>query len=205
MIITLRKGQKCLIDDEDFPKVKDYKWSYYKGNKRYNQMEVRCCVKTEDGKRKMISLPKLLIDVPDGKLISYKNKNSLDNRKENLDIRESHHTRGSAKKTQIYAGKLTSSRFKGVFQNKWRGNKWCAAIQPRTKQLNKYVNLGCYDLEIAAAFAYNKAAKEYFGEYARLNPILRCSCGHYPESHYEDMKSCQIHNCRCKGYDELAV
>jgi hypothetical protein len=205
VIITLRKGQQCLIDDEDYVKVKNYKFSYYGGNKRYSQYEVRSCIKLTNGKRKIISLASLIIDIPKGKYVSYLNKNTLDNRKENLGIRSSHQTRGSAKKTQMYGGNLTSSRFKGVIKNKWRNDKFCARIQPRKDEERRFIDLGCYDLEIAAAFAYNKAAKEYFGEYARLNPILKCYCLHYPESHSIDMKTCSMYQCKCDGYKELSA
>jgi hypothetical protein len=44
--------------------------------------------------------------------------------------------------------------------------KWCAYLKDL---YNKHVNVGCYDTPEEAARAYDKAAKEIFGEYANLN------------------------------------
>ena len=59
---------------------------------------------------------------------------------------------------------LTSS-FKGVSWRK-REQKWTAQIAD-PKQRTLYWG----DSEVDAAKAYNKAAKDYFGEYARLNEV----------------------------------
>jgi hypothetical protein len=70
----------------------------------------------------------------------------------------------NSKKRQSRNGKKCSSAYKGVT---WHENtrKWRAQISFQGKQFN----LGCFIDEIDAAKAYNKAASEYFGEYASLN------------------------------------
>jgi len=60
------------------------------------------------------------------------------------------------------------SGYKGVTLH--RKGKWKAKIQFNKKG----IYLGLYDTPEEAAIAYNKAAKEYFGEFAKLN---RCEIG----------------------------
>ena len=60
-----------------------------------------------------------------------------------------------------------SSIYKGVSYSK-PANKWVA----RLKLHGKDKHLGCFDCEKEAAEAYNKAATEHYGEYAKLNEFI---------------------------------
>ena len=55
-----------------------------------------------------------------------------------------------------------TSGYKGVYWHK-ASQKWLASVQ---------INVGAFDNKHDAAKAYNKAAKEYFGEFAYLNEIV---------------------------------
>lgn len=59
---------------------------------------------------------------------------------------------------------LGASIFKGVTRNR---NKWKSVIE--TKGQQSY--LGVFDTEEEAALAYNKAARELFGQFAKLNEV----------------------------------
>jgi hypothetical protein len=61
--------------------------------------------------------------------------------------------------------KSKASKYVGVNENKKRKKKWCARI----KFNKKYIYLGNYEIEEAAARAYDKKALELYGEFAKLN------------------------------------
>ena len=65
-----------------------------------------------------------------------------------------------------------SSKYKGVRWSK-PAKKWVARIMVNYKA----IHIGCYDSEQEAALAYNKAALEYFGEYAKINVIKPLDTG----------------------------
>jgi len=92
--------------------------------------------------------------------IDHVNHNGLDNRRSNLrlaTIQENQFNRQIQKTTK-------SSQYKGVSwetkQNKWR---------PSIKFNNQNIHLGSFTSEEDAARAYDKVAKELFGEFCCLN------------------------------------
>ena len=96
--------------------------------------------------------------------VGHRNGDPLDCRRENLFMRTKQEQGRGNRKMKRYAGKPCSSRFKGVCWEKWTG-KWRAAIvvDGITRRLGRYGD------ELAAAEAYDEAARELFGEHARLN------------------------------------
>ena len=102
--------------------------------------------------------PKLYID--------HINGDKLDNRKENLRLATNQQNSMNRK-----PHKNSSSKYKGVYWSK-RENKWIAQIVINKK--NKYI--GRYQDEKEAALAYDKAAREHFGEYAKLNFEEKTTC-----------------------------
>jgi hypothetical protein len=96
--------------------------------------------------------------------ISHRNGNPLDCRRENLVVRNPSEVLGHARKRKTNGGKPCTSRFKGVC---WieKSGKWLAQIQKE----GDHKRLGYFDDELAAAEAYDEAAREWFGEHARPN------------------------------------
>lgn len=100
-----------------------------------------------------------ILGVGDKVIVDHINGDTLDNRKNNLRVSNKRKNAQNMK-----SNKNSTSVFKGVSWDKFR-LKWKATI----KHNNKQVFLGRFDCEKEAALAYNKAASEYFGEFARLN------------------------------------
>jgi len=87
--------------------------------------------------------------------LDHKNRNPLDNRIENL--RE-------CSKSQNRQNSKHLKHYKGV---KFQKGLWHARIT--INRVQKY--LGSFRCETAAALAYNKASKEFFGEFATYNTL----------------------------------
>lgn len=109
---------------------------------------------------KTVYLHHEVLGVPNHIHIDHKNGNGHDCRADNLRIANNslnHANIGKMKKT-------TSSQFKGVHWRKERG-KWSAEIKVQYRRFK----LGCYTDEHEAALAYDRAAIQHFGEFARTN------------------------------------
>jgi len=88
------------------------------------------------------------------------------NKQNNLKIRQATPGQNQANRNKIatYANKKVSSQYKGVTWDKNR-NKWMAAVM----QKGVRYNLGRFEREEEAAHAYDKKAKELWGDYANIN------------------------------------
>jgi hypothetical protein len=100
-----------------------------------------------------------ITSAPPGLVVDHINHNGLDNRKDNLRLC----TRAQNALNQR-PRKGTSSRYKGVYWHE-RDKRFYAQISHKGRRYH----LGSYKSEIQAAKAYDKKAKELFGEFAHLN------------------------------------
>lgn len=112
-------------------------------------------------KRNRIYMHRAILDAPDGMQVDHINGDTLDNRRSNLRLvtptDNMRAYRSPSKKT---------SQYRGVFRYENNSlNPWVATITVNYKN----IHLGYFKTEEEAALAYNKAAEEYFGEYAQLN------------------------------------
>lgn len=92
-------------------------------------------------------------------MVDHINGNKLDNRIENL--REATNSQNQMNRG---ASCRSKSKIKGVSQV---GNRWRATICHQQQD----INLGYYLTKEEATKAYNQAATQYFGEFARLNGV----------------------------------
>jgi hypothetical protein len=151
-----------LIDIEDRNLVVSYKWRLVgtkngsiQGNKaiEYNGLYTRY-------------LPRAIMKAPEGMDVDHKNGDIFDNRKENLRICTRTQNRINSKPKKIAITKNHTKRyseFKGVTKDS------LSTYRARIVHKGKKLSLGTYELEIEAALAYDKKAKELYGEFAWLN------------------------------------
>lgn len=157
--IKLSNGQNSLVDDEDFETLSKFKWSTQ--SKGYVCRVKHVKLGRKSYASKMILMHREILNPDAGLQVDHINGDKLDNRRENLRICSNSQNHMNIKK---YKNK--SSIFKGVYYDKSR-DRWAADIKLNKKK----IRLGRHDSEIAAALAYNSAARELFGEFALLNDI----------------------------------
>jgi hypothetical protein len=150
--IRLTQEQTTLIDLDDYIRVDQYSWSYHKSG--------YACAKVNSKHTKLHRFI-LQLEVGDKRSVDHINGDKLDNRKSNLRICT--HSQNTKNRSPNTNGKST---YKGVDYQK-RTSTWRARIRVDYK----HIYLGDYRTELEAALAYNKAAKEYHGDYAKLNEI----------------------------------
>jgi len=152
--IPLTRDQFAIIDDADFAKVSKHKWHAVKRwNIGYDA--------TTSVNGKMVRMSSVVIESKrrSGYVIDHINHDSLDNRKVNLRVC----TIAQNQMNRI-PSLNTSSIYKGVYWRK-RDKRWYSRISVK----GKLKHLGSFVNEKDAAIKYNKAANQFFGEFAYLN------------------------------------
>jgi len=155
--IPLTQGKIALVDDEDYERVSKFKWhAANEGGRWYAKRKL--LLSEGRGRRKSVTMHRFILDYPDS-LIDHISHKTLDNRRSNLRLctAQQNFRNGLPRRN-------TSSPYKGVCWHKVR-KKWQAYIGDAYR--NCY--LGIFRSEVRAAKAYDKAAKEKFGEFAYLN------------------------------------
>lgn len=153
-LLKLSGGKYSLVDEDSYPSVSRFKWhTLNDGNETYAVRLV-----TMNGKRTPVMLHN---QISGNSFTDHINGCGLDNRKCNL--RNATPSLNQANKRKH---KATSSKYKGVA---WYKNYGCWRASICKNRCT--IHLGYFASEADAGRAYDKKAKELFGEYARLNDI----------------------------------
>lgn len=96
--------------------------------------------------------------------VDHINGDRSDNRRENLRL-----SNNSLNQANRDRPANNTSGYKGVFYDKYRDGR--IKIRAGISTHKKFISLGTFKTEQEAALAYNKKAKELFGEHARLNTL----------------------------------
>lgn len=157
--ISLNKGFVTLIDDEDVGLVEGYKWFVKIMQNKWVYASAQAPM--VDGKQQTILMHRLILGAKAGQVVDHINRNGLDNQRHNLRLcTNAQNSFNSTKKR-----KNTTSTYKGVYNAGVGLKPWRAIIGHSYKRKH----LGCFSTELEAALAYDEAAKELFGAFARLN------------------------------------
>jgi len=149
--IKTSKGHRVTVSDIDYDYLSLVKWYFDGRYVRNNKLGLL---------HRVVLSRAIDRNIPKGFETDHINGNPSDNRRENLrlaTISENHMNSGK---------RIGKSGFKGVRKQTGR-NSWQANITFNQKK----IFIGTFSTPQAAALAYNKKAKELYGEYAYLNIV----------------------------------
>lgn len=156
--IPLTRGYFTIVDDADYQWLNQWKW--------HTSRQPRICYAVRDigkkaNKAVFVYMHRLILGLGAGDplCVDHIDINGLNNQRSNLRICNASQ---NAQNQRPLRG--ITSKYKGVCWDKERG-KWKAQILHKSKE----IHIGRFYNEIEAANAYNQAALEYFGDFARLN------------------------------------
>jgi hypothetical protein len=146
--IALTKGAVALVDEVDYESLSQHSWCLWgKYAARYVY---------SNGRRRRITMHSAILSVPDGFQVDHRNRNKLDNRRENL---------RPATGSQNQANRDCRSRLSGFHGVTADRGRWKAHIQVG----GRHYNLGRFNSAADAARRRDAAAAFYFGDFAHLN------------------------------------
>jgi hypothetical protein len=157
--IPLTQGKFAIVDPEDFDRLNEYKWHISRSSDSF--YAVRTIRPYNTNMRFVIKMHRMVLKVPHYMFVDHINHNCWDNRKANLrpaTYKQNNRNRRKVQKANFH------SKYKGLTWYK-REKRWAARIMVDRKS----IFLGYFKDEIAAARAYDAAAKKHFGEFAALN------------------------------------
>lgn len=153
--IVIPDGAKILFDPSDLDLVNPHAWN---ATKAYPGAPTRYATTEVDGKA--VRMHHLLMGKRRGYDVDHKNRNSLDNRRENLRWA----TRGqNCANRQARGGKYP---YRGILQE---CGKWYAKASKRENGGRKFIRTGPFASAEEAARDYDRLARELWGEFALLN------------------------------------
>jgi len=166
--IKLSRGKTALIDeiDEDLTKLK---WCTNQFGRETSKVWYALRKGPErDGKQTSTLMHRVILErilgrkLEKGEQCDHINHDGLDNRRNNIRLATKQENNRNMSKSRSNK----TSKYKGVYwhadRNKWRAR---IVINEKSKSLGYFIN------EKEAAKAYNNAATELFGEFAKLNEV----------------------------------
>ena len=148
MRCVLPNGRSFLFDTDDYPLIKKYSW----------RVDEHGYVRSWCKEYGHFKLHRLLMGFETTKYVDHINGDPADNRRSNLRLATSaQNAQNSAMRKNNRTG------FKGVTRHV------SGRYQARISVEKHCISLGYFSDPVAAAHAYDTAARRYYGEYARLN------------------------------------
>jgi len=140
--IPLSNGGCAIVDACDYEFLNQ--WIWRKSSEGYAIRTIKI-----DGKQHVRRMHRIVADAPDTVPVDHKNRNRLDNRRENL-------RHSNSKQNAINRSPTKGRKYRGVYK---RGNRFDARINVNGKLLH----LGTFATDTEAAKAFDQAAIKHRG------------------------------------------
>lgn len=152
--IPLTQRKVALISDRDYPRVRPHKWQAHNNHGCWYAV-THLSAPGPGRKQRALRMHRLIRGDISGH-IDHRNGNGLDNRRRNLRPATPSQNAANGKARGAISG------FKGVCPDRKR-KRW----QARINVAGKTLCLGTFDTPVEAHAAYMRAARRYFGTFAR--------------------------------------
>ncbi len=153
-IIPLTRGMEAVIDVVDLPLVADHQW--FADRVRDTDLYYAARMTVADGTRRIARMHNVITS---GGPVDHRDGDGLNNRRANL-----RPYAGGSNQANARRPISNTSGYKGVVRTR-NGRPWAAQIHVD----REHIYLGRFDDPESAARAYDAAALQHFGEFARLN------------------------------------
>jgi hypothetical protein len=156
--IPLTQGQVALVDDGDYEELSKHKWhaQWDPDTRSFRAMRTHCA----NGRERGIVMARVIMNARPGEQVDHVHSgDTLNNQRANLRVCTNGQNKANSRK-----GDGKSSMYKGVSWEKQR-RKWRVQITSN----GDHYRLGRFTDERAAAEAYDRKARELFGEFALTN------------------------------------
>lgn len=150
--MQLTHGFVAVVDTADYALVTQYDWWPHRPNPALTYAHTGFT--KQDGTRQVWFMHRLIMGHPNAQ-VDHIDGNGLNNRRSNLRLATPSQNMGNA-------GPWRGRKYRGAFQE---AGRWRSRIQVDGKR----VSLGSFTTEEEAARAWDEAAFEAWGDYARLN------------------------------------
>lgn len=152
-VIQLTHGLVSLVDEADYNLLSSKRWFAVRGRKTFYAQHTAW-----GGRNITVRMHRLILSAPAGIVVDHINGCGLDNRRSNLRLCR------MAQNSWNQSKRPGSSPYRGVTLSP-TGNRWHAQICVN----GKLRRIGSFLTAESAAAAYDAAAKESYGEFARPN------------------------------------
>lgn len=152
--IELTQGQYAVVDAGDAERVSLYRWQAVP--KPNGRIYASGMVKLDDGPKKRVGMHQFILGMPDAVMIDHADHDGLNNRRSNLRLTDAS---GNAANARFVGSKCG---YRGVYFRK-RSGRYVAYTGHEQQWI------GTFDTAEEAARAYDRAAIEWYGEFATLN------------------------------------
>lgn len=157
--IPLTRGFVAVVDEDDYERFARYKWMALV-IPRPDREDLVYAVREAGPRtaRTSILMHRSVLGAAADTVVDHVNGNGLDNRRVNLRLASKSLNAANANKPR--RRRASTSKFKGVYFDSSR-RRWSVRVQRRF--------VGRYLSEEEAARAYDRVARDVFGDFARLN------------------------------------